>query len=52
MLAYGYKQSGDRVNIYVYDPNHPDIDEKRTGVTHHDDLLNWFVPNYVGGDDL
>lgn len=52
VLAYGYKQSGDRVEIYVYDPNHPRNDEKRIEFTHHDDLSNWFAPNYVGDDDL
>jgi len=52
VLAYGYKQSGGHVEIYVYDPNHPRNDEKRIEFTHHDNLSNWFAPNYVGDDDL
>jgi hypothetical protein len=52
VLAYGYKQSGNRVEIYVYDPNRPEGDDAHIEFTHHGDLMNWFAPNYPGGRDL
>lgn len=51
MLAYGYEESGDRVEIYVYESTHLFGDQKCIEFT-HDDLSNRFAPNYVGDDDL
>lgn len=48
VLAYGYTLSGDTIEIYVYDPNAPNDDERRVQFTKKNDLGNWYEPSYVG----
>jgi hypothetical protein len=48
VLAYGYTKSGNVIEIYVYDPNHPKSDDIRIKFTLKNDLSNWFEPKYIG----
>jgi hypothetical protein len=48
VLAYGYTQSGNVIEIYVYDPNDPRNGDMRIQFEIKNDLSNWFEPTYIG----
>jgi hypothetical protein len=51
VLAYGYKKSGRTIEIYVYDPNSVNDNDRRIQFTKKSDLSNWFEPKNVGSND-
>lgn len=50
VLAYGYKKSGRTIEIYVYDPNYPNDNNRRIRFTKKSDLSNWFEPKNLGSN--
>ncbi|MCW9707278.1 hypothetical protein [Fodinibius salsisoli] len=51
VLAYGYTKSGNTIEIYVYDPNAPNDDQRRIQFTKKNDLSEWFEPTYIGSSN-